>query len=339
LNPGKIFYRWHHAGLINRIMSLEIAIGLAHCTGKEIILYNGKDHNKSAIDTPSLRGQDNVGRRESIITRDDTSPLDLIDYDSTGISEIINLDNIFKFSESEVLFEDALQNFYYTVTPGEEETSFADGRDLLTFDEKDFHLSGYNISHYSRFFFGRTKELDEKLSTVKFKKEYIEFADLVSNYLGEFNGVHVRLTDHQPVFRTREEMISDQISKFDSSPIIVLTDDINHKMFKNKNIQFLDDIIVDNFSKEFMSLPIHSEIAYGAVCVLIMAKSKDFVGTFGSTFTGYIHRIRNQNDLPQNFKFIGMEKPEFGSPYSWNDIHAGTVKSIEFEWPESRLMV
>jgi hypothetical protein len=70
-----------------------------------------------------------------------------------------------------------------------------------------------------------------------------------------------------------------------------------------------------------------------------MAKSKDFVGTFGSTFTGYIHRIRNQNDLPQNFKFIGMEKPEFGSPYSWNDIYAGTVKSIEFEWPESRLMV
>ena len=88
---GKIFYKWHHAGLINRIMSLEIAVGLAHCTGKEIILYNGKDHNKSAIDTPSLRGQDNVGRRESIITRDDTSPLDLIDYDSTGIYEIINL--------------------------------------------------------------------------------------------------------------------------------------------------------------------------------------------------------------------------------------------------------
>ena len=195
------------------------------------------------------------------------------------------------------------------------------------------------LQNYDKLLNEDQKELDEKLSTVKFKKEYIEFADLVSNYLGEFNGVHVRLTDHQPVFRTREEMISDQISKFDSSPIIVLTDDINHKMFKNKNIQFLDDIIVDNFSKEFMSLPIHSEIAYGAVCALIMAKSKDFVGTFGSTFTGYIHRIRNQNDLPQNFKFIGMEKPEFGSPYSWNDIYAGTVKSIEFEWPESRLMV
>ena len=90
------------------------------------------------------------------------------------------------------------------------------------------------------------------MSTVKFKKEYIEFADLVSNYLGEFNGVHVRLTDHQPVFRTREEMISDQISKFDSSPIIVLTDDINHKMFKNKNIQFFKNISEIDTSNSFI---------------------------------------------------------------------------------------
>ena len=336
---GKIFYKWHHAGLINRIMSLELAVGLAYCTNKEIVLYNGQDHNKSPIDTPSLAGQENVGRRESIITRELTNPLELIDYDSSGITEIINVDKIFQFRENEVVVDSPLHQMYYKVSEKDEESYFADDRNLLTFDERNFHLKGFNISHYSRFFFGRTKELDEKISSVKFKKEYIEFADLVANYLGEFNGIHARLTDHQPVFKIKEDMILDSIKNFDDSQIIVLTDDINHTIFKNKNIKFLDDIIVDNFSHEFMSLPVHSEIAYGAVCSLIMSRSKDFYGTFGSTFTGYIHRIRNQKNLPNNFKFLGMERPNFGSPYSWTNTYDGIVKGIAVEWPESRLMV
>jgi hypothetical protein len=109
-------------------------------------------------------------------------------------------------------------------------------------------------------------------------------------------------------------------------------------MLKNKNITLLDNIIVENFSKEFLSLPNHSEIAYGLVCALILIYSKSFIGTFGSTFTGYIHRERNKLK-DETFDFMGIPSFGNGTPYSWNLKDYEGWSGMVREWPESKLNV
>ncbi len=137
--------------------------------------------------------------------------------------------------------------------------------------------------------------------------------------------------------RITENNLIDAIENLNNLPIIVCTDEPEHEMFKNKNIKLIDDIIVNNFSKEFKDLSINSEIVFGLVSLLIASKSQDFIGTYFSTFTSYIHRQHYQRDIIKPAKFLGRsDLSESGSPWSWVGIGK---QGIARDWPESRLMI
>lgn len=337
-DPGTIFYRLHHAGLFNKLMSLEIALGLSEVTGKALVLYNSMEDTEKPIDTPSLTEGLDLGKRSSILRDKIPSLFDLIDYPEHLIKEKINLKEVSKFFSNEVVISGkSLHDRYVVVSDTGNKKDFGVNRDeLAIIPGETYHFKTYTLAAYSRFFFGRSKELDRILASIKFKQEYVNFAKMVADFLGDFNGIHLRLGDHKQNYNVSEKDFADAVVDLSSKKVVVLTDEVRNPMLLNKDIILLDDVIVDNFSAEFSLLPNRSEVAYGLVCALVMTYSNDFIGTLGSTFSNYIYRERLQQKHIR-FKYLGVPEEEHGQPFSWNTKTLEGYGSISREWPESKL--
>ena len=189
---------------------------------------------------------------------------------------------------------------YYSVASEnhtELEQSFSEGRERLLLDNyNNIHLKK-TLGYYSRFFFDRDSSLDKSLSSVRFKPEYYQLAERIALSIGLFNGAHFRLTDHKGMFDPGTNILDSGISKINSNlPIVMCTDQPNSELIKNSSYNYLmlDDYILNNFYKEFREFKFKEEVSFGILNNLVMHYSQDFIGTPGSTFSGYIQRNINQ---------------------------------------------
>jgi hypothetical protein len=343
MSNNLFFQLWNPTGMINQVMSLELAIGLAHETKKTTVVHyvsnNGDnlyDFRKVPIYTPS-RWHNN--QRQGF-TNPDQFPhlLDILHFDSN----LVIIDpKIESFKQEEIVIPDMMNNFYYSNTKEitDDELAFAEGRQKLSFD-KSIHLKG-TLGWYSRFFYNRSKELDIKLSSVRFNPVYVDLAKKISNALGSFQGMHLRLSDHIKMFETTQNMFEDWLDKFEKNniPIVLSTCEPNHKMVQDNRHRFvlLDELIVNDFAEEFKSLPYQDEVIFGLICNLILHDSVNFVGTSGSTYTAYIHRVRNQKGA-ETWDFFDNPQKAIGSPYSWNSYDLDLGRKMWWrEWQESKL--
>jgi len=336
-DKGSILYKLHRGGMFNQIFSLEIAFGLAQVTGKKLTVHNITNDKVWPIDIPSISSGVPIGKRATLISEDIPNILDLIDYPDYFEHTMIN-QNIQDTPEGFIVFDKLpLHEMYFKVLDLDNEKNFAGNRQRLEIEkDKSYDLRAYNLAAYSRFFFGRTKELDTAIDSIRFKKEYTDFAKMVADYLGSFNAIHLRLTDHKAHFSVSEKQFDDAVAILSDKKIVLLTDEVESDILKGKNVILLDDIIVENFSKEYSMLPNTSEIAYGLVAALVLTYSDDFIGTPGSTFSNYIYRERlKKHDI--NYKYLGLEDVDHGNPFSWNAPGLENQGSIYREWPESRL--
>jgi hypothetical protein len=336
-DKGSIFYKLHRGGMFNQVFSLEIAFGLAQATGKKLTVYNVTNNLLWPIDIPSISSGVPMGKRAALMEENIPSILDLIDYPESLGHTMIN-PNIEEPQEGFVVVDSLpLHEMYFKVFDAENEDNFSVNRTKLEMiKDENYDLRSYNLAAYGRFFFGRTKELDNAINSIKFKKEYTDFARMVAVHIGGFNAIHLRLTDHKANFVVSEKDFDDAIAALSDKPIILLTDEVENEMVVGKNVISLDDIIVDNFSEQYSMLPNTSEIAYGLVSALILTYANDFIGTPGSTFSNYIYRERVQRQ-DVRFKYLGVDDHPDGSPFSWNTPHGEGQGSIYREWPESRL--
>ena len=231
-------------------------------------------------------------------------------------------------------------NIYQNNKSNEED--FSCGRKAIDPD-KDYIMRGANLIYYSSFFFNPNDEFEKVMSSIKFKKEYYDFANEIINLIGKFNGCHVRRRDHVAVVDINEKIFRNGINRFNNNlPILVSTDEYHNPMFKNKNILLLEDIIENNLKKEFMQLNDSSDLAFAIISNLVMRHSEDFIGTGTSTFTGHIQRnlYKNKNI---DFKFFNeddMPKIKIGkTKYSWQQAY-GPIEylAVVREWPECRLV-
>jgi hypothetical protein len=330
-------------------MSMELAVGLAQVTGRQLVI-----HYMSNMGDNLYRGEKvpiyttsrwNNPQRNHLINQDQFPHiLDLLEWNDMEKYILID-EKIEKFPQESNSIPDIL--FYHYFSNEEEisdlEVSFAEGRTRLPFvDGEDIHLK-LTLGWYSRFFFNRSKELDAELSSVKFKKEYVELANRIADSLGSFNGAHLRLTDHINMFNTTGQMFENGLQRFSSNlPIVLSTDDPNHEMVKNCRVPLimLDQYILDNFYQDFLSLPFNDEVVFGLICNLVMQKAYDFVGTSGSTFTAYIQRNRNQSGLDESWKFFDDPDTSSTGPFSWNGYDLDPGRKMWWrEWKESKLNV
>ena len=268
---------------------------------------------------------------------------DLLDWENKDCNIFIN-DTLDSFTHEDLRIDNLM--LYYSVASKhhtELEQSFSEGRERLLLENyNNIHLKK-TLGYYSRFFFDRDSSLDKSLSSVRFKPEYYQLAERIALSIGLFNGAHFRLTDHKGMFDPGTNILDSGISKINSNfPIVMCTDQPNSELIKNSSYNYLmlDDYILNNFHKEFREFKFKEEVSFGILNNLVMHYSQDFIGSPGSTYTGYIHRGLNQKRDIQ-WKIFGEEEHIQDGPYSWNGYNNKDTHTKQWwrEWKESRLNV
>jgi hypothetical protein len=339
-----IYYKLYNpAGLINQLMSIELAVGIKEITCSDITIYNvlnGEDRS-----APIYSASRQYNKRNNLLENSESFIIsDILDWKDKD-SYIISENKEYVLGEDYTNIEN-LMYYYYDFKSDEEDLDFSEGRDKI-FLSDNMHIKN-TLGWYSRFFNNRTAEFDKAISSVKFFPEYYQLADQIATSLGDFNGAHLRLTDHvSQRVKTSQEMFDFGISKIDDGKTIVIcTDQPETELLKNNPIDFilLDDYILNNFYDSFMQFKYRDEVSFGILNNLVMHHSKNFVGTIGSTYSSYIQRGMNQkSDIDWNW-FDYLEEPiyqEFSKGrYSWNgsDRLEKYNKQWFREWKESRIL-
>lgn len=340
-DKDNLFFKIHEAGFFNRFFSLQIAAGLATIYNKALIPYGVYTLQRRSCD--SSAEYQFYGPRSSMVQKKTTGLFDMIDYDKDLIPFVLDYPNIKTFYEDEILIDEDF-SFLYTVDQEQEklESHFSDNRKKIFLENgKNYNIKGFTLCNYSTFFMNRSAKLDNAISKIKIKNEYYELAKKIHDDIGEFNGIHVRLTDHTNNQPTTQEDLDRSIEMLSDKKIIILTDEMNHEYFKNyKNVTFFDDLMSKNYNREFFSLGVQTEVSWSIVGALLMSMSNDFIGTKKSTFTSFIQREMNQNK-DHNFKFLNEIPDDSAKPFSWlNEARSGhKAYTLSRDWKESRFMI
>lgn len=339
-----IYWRIHTAGLINQVMSVEIGAGIAFMEKIPIYFYKTNIDKNRTIHPSGV-----IPEKRKLLYKDSKLPtvFDILDIPKSikySVNEEHNLSE--KIKSSCVEINDVL-SYYYKCSNGDHEKEFSENRKVIPPINSDVNFVKFAFGFYSRFFYNRPKCLDAFFSQLTFKKPYLDLAEKIAKYIGVFKGMHIRLTDHANKYdhspanleRSQELFLDKKI------PLFVSTDDKFTIMQKTKiKCFFIDDIILEKFAAEFMCLPFHNEVVFGLISLLIMGYAQEFVGTPGSTFSSYIHRLRINSGLDTNLYYINsgrsFEKFEQNGPYSWNgcDLHTNS-KNWWREWKECKLNI
>ncbi len=343
---SSIFYQLYQpCGLFNQITSIETAIGLSSRYKKQLVFHNiSNPPNESygGARVPIYSANYKYNNRGGLVDVGVFPNItDLLDWENKECNIFIN-DTIETFTYEDLRIDNLM--LYYSVGSDNyknEESFFSEGRQRLFLDNyENVHLKK-TLGYYSRFFFDRDKDLDKSLASVRFKPEYYQLAEKIANSLGVFNGAHFRLTDHKEMFDPDNSILDSGISKIDNGlPIVMCTDQPESEIIKNSSYKYLllDQYILNNFYKEFREFKFKEEVSFGILNNLVMHYSQDFIGSPGSTYTGYIHRGLNQKRDIQ-WRIFGEEEHIQDGPYSWNGYSNkdSLTKQWWREWKESRI--
>ena len=373
-------YRRGNAGLSNLIMSVELGVVLASLTDRVLVLRGNK--------TPTA----NIVQYEGLVQN--TYPSRITDLIELGVpwidAEHINLA---AYAPHELCDDPAWNSVCYMPshlsTHSEDFRAFAEGRThYFTVSEDLQHVPALSVSggpddntlsYYSTFFYldrAAQQQMHDALRRMTPKPELASFARKISEDLGEFNAVHIRRGDFKQTVgvTTLDRLGEDAIEAMDQhfnrqDRLIVLTDEADDPFFdvireSYSGAVFLDWHILRNYGNDFNELPHHDSIALAYISQLVAARSKDFIGTMTSTFTGLIQRFRGNLGKDEPFKFLWNELPPidaklergrhvFGDdirldagvmveethrgPYTWNRVNQRLNSGWQREWPEAIL--
>lgn len=323
-NLGNTYRLWN-GGLFNQLISLETAVGISYLLNNEIHIH---DMRRLPSCSKTFDEKDNYI----------TDFVDMSKYHNIFFSkQKINLP-----SKEQIHVENLMNTFIPVIDDDYNSNFFSEGRKKLILNSNMLYYFNNNLSYYSIMFFNKTKEFNLYIKQLNFKKEYLDLANFIFNQIGNFNGIHLRQTDFsQMIYSVTKEEYDNSIQKLKetNSLILLCTDDLESPIVKNDgSVLFIDNLIKDNFMKEFNQLTVSSKISFDLICMLVMCKSSDFIGTIGSTYSGLIHRNVNQSKQ-NNHHWTNMGDYDNipGHPFSWNSYDKISIgKKLWWrEWKES----
>jgi hypothetical protein len=331
-----IFELYNPSGLFNQVSSLENAIGLSYYFKKDLIIHNVLNPKNPHFDDKSIGiYSSNKWFNNRSFVDDSNNPkiTDLLDFSPYSKIDFIN---------DKLNIEDAQNYRGYFINCSEDisnEKYFSQGRNKM---ENSINLT-CTIGWYSTYFMNRTQDIDFGINSVKFKKEYYELAEQIAKSIGDFSGAHIRLTDNQFDYPLKNQIHSGIEMLDQATNLVIATDHPSNEVVKELKGIILEEYISQNFYKDFLQFKFTDEVSFGLLCNLVMHYSKDFIGSQGSTFSGYIQR-----NIKSDIKLFGETKYVQDGPYSWNGYIFPTLhknprdmnpNDIQWwrEWKESRL--
>ena len=257
----------------------------------------------------------------------------LLDSKRSLVSDLLNMPvrrcyEIDRNVENKIRFDSVMKRF---MTTGEQQSQYKNTlfwdffslsrKPLIKEELQNFDLieiGEWNLINISYFYFLNKKDKNELLDSVKIRyTDGIEnLAKKISVELGEFNSIHIRLGDFL-IVRAREgyQIRIERFRKYleanvtdQTLPILIATDALHEKelfakLLKDYRYIFIDELIFNEYSKELSELEFTDFNVLTVINQLLCACSKSFIGTAGSTFTGIIHRLRQERFDKTDFNF------------------------------------
>jgi hypothetical protein len=333
-------------GLCNQFVSLQTIAGISGLLPNEDIRLIWSNRGDK-IENPQkhLHNKTDLSKISNIVSNEVPSIFDLVEFNYNNVK--IFSDDSHIQDRMNLNFANVQETFVNCTSNTENIKEFANFKKEFIFEENRESYLTVMLVPYAKFFFNRTKEVDIAISKLKFKKEYVDLANKISIFLGDYNGTHIRrMPDHHQYYIFSQNSLIDGLNKFDnkSLPIVCSLDWFDDPMVKNCGVEliFLEEIILTHFADDFVKLPFRNETVLALISLLVMLNAKDFVGTPRSTFTNVIHSLRN-NIVDEKFKFYpgasdGWDRYDVNAkPYSWNG--SGDGISWEREFKESKLNI
>jgi hypothetical protein len=296
-------------GLSNLKMALDIGVGLAHLTGRTLVVYE----NDPLWDGPAPV----VALRRPAAPR--PTILDLFDLPVPHVREEFFSLPVCGLSLHRCAWHDFPHSlFYYPADMPTGDRAFEDfcngRRYAYTIDERlnafdVLQVDARPLALYSYFFYlpaARRADFVRLMAAVRPKLPYQRFADELSRHLGQFNAVHIRRSDSKRTTPrtgvvTANEIVSNLRDVLPTAELLVIcTDESSEREFfapllaHYKRAVFLDRLILDEpmWADRFYDLPYHRDPTLALVTQLVAAQAARFAGTLFSTFTALIHRLR-----------------------------------------------
>lgn len=352
----------HDVGLLTNVrMGTEIAVGLAHLTGRRLW---------ASFDRPIPRAP-----RSSIPDGRLGRPATVVDLFELPVP-IVHPD---EFAEVEAARTDTIEwpdfSTAVCVVDGDvdledvELRDFANGRTTFVrppmSQSSVVSITGRPLGFYSYFFRASPavrRGLHAVLRGVRPRRPYVELASSIARDLGPHNAVHLRRSDLTigiPAYGhvTPDVIAGNLAAQLDTDETLLVCSEVDagDELFdplrrRFRELVFANDLILGDHGERFFGLPRHEDNALGLVTQEVASRSARFVGTIGSTFTAMIQRNRLVRDADETFRYTADYTPpgpmfrngEFieiaAGCYSWNRLGysmSPDVLSWFREWPES----
>lgn len=368
----RLFVPGYYSGYSNNRMSLDIAVVLAHLTGRVLVPYRFRMPRRHPVDPGSDRVLEPMVVPELFDIPVPWSDEHLL---RTWISEPDAARWDWGPIYDSVVCLDAV--------PPRDDTRFADFRNGRSqvhvigprYEQgRDLHITTQGLGNYSSCFHlddERRREVVDLMGRVRPKQPYLDAAERITTGLGAYNAVHIRrgdFVDNELARRgisraatiSGREIVSTLASRMDrDDPLVICTDGAaGEEIFGPIQQHFRQTVFLDRHLREdggardlVARLPREGEAVEALLTQLVAAGARTFAGTVFSTFTGLIHRMRGFADPHAEVLYCyddflsplvrfdrGAFLPVDDGPFSWNRVRypvSPDAYSWMREWPEA----
>jgi hypothetical protein len=370
---GRLFFPGYYSGYSNNKMSLEIAIVLAHLTGRVLAPYRFRMPRRYPVasndphrvfepmvvpelfDIPVPWSDEHLLKTwisEPEAAYWEWGPI----YDSVVCLDAIPSHHDGRFGD----FRNG-RSHVYAIGPRYEE-----GRDL--------HIVTEGLGNYSSCFYldnEHRQDMVDLMRRVRPKQQYADAAGRITAGLGAYNAIHIRRGDFvgNELARRRisraatingREIVTNLASRMDRDELLVICTDgaAGEEIFGPIQQHFRHTVFLDRHMREdaavrdvVAGLPREGEAVDALLTQLVAANARTFAGTLFSTFTGQIHRMRGFADPHADVLFCyddflsplvrfeqGAFLPVDDGPFTWNQVRyplSPDAYSWIREWPEA----
>ena len=368
----RLFVPGYYSGFSNNKMSLDIAIVLAHLTGRVLAPYRFRLPRRHLVD-----GDPDQVVAPMVVPELFDIPVPWTDEHllSTWISEPDAA-----LREWEPVYESVVCVDDVPAGGDDRFAEFRNGRRHVyvvgrTLEEgRDLQITTQGLGNYSTTFFlddQQRRDVVALMRRVRPKQPYVDAAALIGAGLGPYNAIHIRRGDFvaNELARRRisraatingREIVSNLATRMArDDPLVICTDgDAGEEIFGPIQQHFRHTVFLDRHlrgdpaSRDAVAgLPRGGEAVDALVAQLVAAGARTFAGTLFSTFTGLIHRTRGFTDPTADVLYcyddflsplVRFERCEFlpvdDGPFSWNRVRypvSPDAYSWLREWPEA----
>ena len=323
-----LLYKDYQSGLCNEVLSVELAVGIAHLTGRSLVYYGSAGDDRTLVPVPNQLWTSPPSRTHLIDNARTPTILDLLD--EFPVPSLTYAQFRGRTAAGALRTHHAKVRLVGSVFVDPKATvdkaalaEFAGERAVISDREEEILLlDDTNLGYYSRVFFDPPPSFHDAMAGVVARKPYRDLAAEICRALGPFNGVHVRLNDFRKFLPYRGldyplEILKNLAANLPADELLVIsTDESENAEFFAPILEhfprhvFVDHLIVRDFAEAFRALPFTDEVTLAWMSNLVLRGANEFLGTPGSSFSGLIQRYvalaQAEHDLfasPRAFKF------------------------------------